>query len=157
MSNPGKAAINAGMIPYPPKRTAEEINKFLDRYKNSGPAPHKSVIQRHIDGNEGPAPMSGVQKYPYSALQRTYLDDFRAMVSRDLTHPYITSAVPGSASSPHDVLAAHNFDDDAVASMYGKSTTWSSEQSREYTQKDLVEAKKGFAVGVRGECLRFLS
>ena len=55
------------------------------------------------------------------------------------------------------VLAAHNFDDDAVASMHGKSTTWSSEQQREFTTKSIIAAKKGFAVGVRGECMRFLS
>ena len=130
------------------KKTKEEINKFLEQYDRY-PESNKAYVQKLIDGENGPAPMIGVIKYPFSTGQKVYIQDFRAMVSRDITHPFITSAVPGSGSMPHNLLSGHNFDDN-------QSNLLVSEQMREYGKKDLVAHKSVMATGVRSECVQFL-
>ena len=97
--------------------------------------------------------MMGVVKYPYSQTQRLYLDDFRAMVSSTISHPFVTTALAGSGSVPFNLLSGSNFDDDKLG---GTRSKWISEQERSYTWKDFYVAKKALGVGVRSECVQFL-
>ena len=145
-----RAEREASAMDIPTKKppTPAEINKFLERYDHY-PETNKSHIQKLINGEKGPAPMIGVIKYPYSTFQRVYGEDFRAMVSRDITHPFINSAMPGAGSMPHNLLSGHNFDDN-------QSNLLISESMREYTKKDLVAHKNTLATGVRSECTQFL-
>lgn len=64
----------------------------------------KSNAQKNIDGELGPK-MIGVTTYPYSNPQRQYLQDFRALAAKTITHPYIATAGNNTGSSPHDLLA----------------------------------------------------
>lgn len=128
--------------------TPEDIRKFVTESRYG-----RSVSQRTIDGELGPAPMTGVIHYPYSQSQKLYLSDFRAMVSNTITHPFVKSCVAGFGSVPHHLLAGSNFDD---AGLGGVKKTWVTETERSFTPQSLVATKSIKATGVRSECVQFL-
>ena len=134
--------------------TSENVSGFIDRIL-AGPDPrgYMEPVQRQIIGDIGPAPMIGVIKYPYSTSQKIYLDDFRAMASNTITHPFVLSTVAGHGSIPHNILGGSNFDDDKLGGIKAK---WVTETERSYVPMDLVTGTKILATGVRSECVQFL-
>jgi len=106
----------------------------------------KSNAQKNIDGELGPK-MIGVTTYPYSNPQRQYLQDFRALAAKTITHPYIATAGNNAGSSPHDLLAGTNFDDD----RFSAQKKWRSEAARSYIKKSIVESKGAYGCGIRSE------
>ena len=163
-------------IPSPSKASmAQTVEKFITDHPFDFNA--KSKAQREIDGELGPAPMTGVVHYPFNGFTKVYHSDFRAKVAYELTHPYLCTARPGAGSIPfsmhkvhrtsalcllsllrvssyvcclslQDILSASNYDDDKVNGQ----KNWISETEREYYEKDLMWAKSAETTGVRSEC-----
>ena len=61
-------------------------------------------LARYISGELGPAPMRGVQTFPYTVPQRLYHKDFSAVVASTIQHPFMTTAKP-CGSTPHNILS----------------------------------------------------
>ena len=86
-------------IPSPTKaNTARTIERFIAECPFDFHA--KSKAQREIDGELGPAPMTGVIHYPFNGFSKVYHSDFRAKVAHELTHPYVCTASNGRRSIP---------------------------------------------------------
>ena len=112
----------------------------------------KSVIQKIIDGDTGPQ-MIGVTTYPYTRLQREYLDDFQSLCATTIEHPYMATTAFNCSSVPHDLLYGSNFDDDRLGGIQRK---WRSEQRRSFPEKSLIASKRTVPTGVRSEQVQFL-
>ena len=106
-----------------------------------------SKAQRTIDGQYGPEQL-GVVRYPYSTSERLYKNDFRAIVSNRLTHPYCLTCKKGAGAIPFNILSGSNFDDDKV----NAAANWISEQERSYVLKSLTAGKSIEPTGIRTEC-----
>jgi hypothetical protein len=115
-------------------------------------ASSKTVMQKKIDGDEGPA-MIGVSTYPYTRPQKQYLDDFQSVVATTIDHPYMATTAFNRASVPHDLLYGSNFDDDRLG---GRERKWRSEYSISYAPKSYVDSKRALCSGVRSEQFQFL-
>jgi len=115
-------------------------------------ASSKTVMQKKIDGDEGPA-MIGVSTYPYTRPQKQYLDDFQSVVATTIDHPYMATTAFNRASVPHDLLYGSNFDDDRLG---GRERKWRSEYSLSYAPKSYVDSKRALCSGVRSEQFQFL-
>jgi hypothetical protein len=115
-------------------------------------ASSKTVMQKKIDGDEGPA-MIGVSTCPYTRPQKQYLDDFQSVVATTIDHPYMATTAFNRASVPHDLLYGSNFDDDRLG---GRERKWRSEYCRSYAPKSYVDSKRALCSGVRSEQFQFL-
>jgi len=124
------------MQPFAHADTFSEVSSFST----------KSTAQKNIDGELGPK-MVGVTTYPYSHPQRQYIQDFRALAAKTITHPYIATAGNNTGSSPHDLLSGTNFDDD----RFSAQKKWRSEAARSYIRKSHVESKAAYGCGIRSE------
>jgi len=113
--------------------------------------PGKSEIQKIIDGVTGP-PMTGVATYPFSANERHYKEDFRALVASQVTHPFMAITSFNVPSVPHHLLRGSAFDDGKLC----KHKEWSSEYKRAYPQKSATVAFKMRANGLRSEEMMFV-
>ena len=112
----------------------------------------KTEIRKLIEGDEGP-PMIGVTTYPYTRLQREYLEDFESLAATTLDHPYMATTAFNVSSVPHDLLFGSNFDDDKLGGIERK---WKSEHTLAYYEKSIVASKKAHGSGVRSEQFQFL-
>lgn len=107
-----------------------------------------------INGELGPcAPMEGVKRYPYTAGMRIYQDEFEAMVTSTITHPYVTTAVNNSESIPFDMLSGMAYDDARLSGF----KVWTTETQRSYVPRSIHASKNAKAVGIRSECVQFIS
>ena len=130
-----------GMSTKPFKSMMDEIMARPKDFKSY------SKAQRTIDGQYGPEQL-GVVRYPYSTSERLYKNDFRAIVSNRLTHPYCLTCKKGAGSIPFNILSGSNFDDDKV----NAAANWISEQERSYVLKSLTAGKSIEPTGIRTEC-----
>ena len=130
-----------GMSTKPFKSMMDEIMARPTDFKSY------SKAQRTIDGQYGPEQL-GVVRYPYSTSERLYKNDFRAIVSNRLTHPYCLTCKKGAGSIPFNILSGSNFDDDKV----NAAANWISEQERSYVLKSLTAGKSIEPTGIRTEC-----
>ena len=75
------------------------------------------------------------------------------MVSATITHPYVTTAVAGTGSTPHNLLSGMAFADDEMGGLHKK---WVSESDRAFPTPNMLSSKAISATGVRSECVQFL-
>lgn len=99
------------------------------------------AIRLFISGERGPAPMTGVQTFPYTVSQRLYHDEFSAIAAATIQHPYMATAKP-CGSTPHNILSGSAISDRTVRV---------SEQTHAYSYKSSTASKKMPGSGVRVE------
>ena len=155
---PGSASsyrmyTSTGAPPRPRPQSAMTRPSSTASYRSSMTAlSQKSNLRKMIDGDEGP-PMIGVTTYPYTRLQREYLEDFESLAATTLDHPYMATTAFNVSSVPHDLLFGSNFDDDKLGGIERK---WKSEHTLAYYEKSIVASKKAHGSGVRSEQFQFL-
>ena len=109
--------------------------------RGSTPPPTKINIHKFISGEQGPAPMRGVQTYPYGGFQRLYHRDFSAIAAGTIQHPYMATA-NSAGSTPHNILTGTNFADKAYLT---------SDHDITFTPKDYVASRQTKGSGIRSE------